>query len=69
MPEDKEERFGNWGGFVKDKYELCKTCKNSNGPKPWANSPSKAYCIAYPREKGVMKPRDIMEGADCPYYI
>lgn len=68
MEEGHNKRFGDWRGFKLQTYELCHSCKNANGQPPWANAPNKAYCIAYPKEKGVIKPKDVLNG-DCAFYI
>ncbi len=48
---------------------MCMTCKNANGQPPWADSPRKSYCIAFPREEGLRKPQDVYyDGAECQFY-
>ena len=52
------------------KPRACMTCALANGEPPWADSPLKSYCIAYPRELGEQKPPDVYyEGADCSEYV
>lgn len=48
----------------------CMTCAMANGQPPWADSPLKSYCIAFPREGGSTKPPEVYyEGADCARYV
>ena len=47
----------------------CMSCLNADGLPPWADSPLKSYCVAYPREEGRRKPAAVYyEGADCPLH-
>lgn len=56
-------------GVVAANPERCYTCVNSLGEPPWADKPTKSYCLAYPREEGLRKPPDVYyNGADCPFY-
>lgn len=60
-----EQDFSGMG----KKPRLCMTCANSNGKPPWADSPMKSYCMAYPREDGMRKPPEVYyEGGDCDFY-
>lgn len=48
----------------------CMGCANAHGPKPWADMPTKSYCVAYPREEGARKPADVYyEGAGCRFRV
>ena len=49
--------------------EKCMSCVNANGEPPWADKPTKSYCLAYPREEGARKPPAVYyDGADCEFY-
>ena len=38
---------------------VCKGCKYANGKKPFADMPTKMYCMVYDRESGHRKPTDV----------
>lgn len=47
----------------------CMTCLNANGEPPWADSPMKSYCLAFPREDGARKPPSVYyDGGPCEFY-
>lgn len=49
---------------------LCIKCINAHGKSPWADSPTKSYCIAYPRELNMRKPPAVYyNGAYCERFI
>ena len=57
-------------GFSGRRPRACMTCARANGEPPWADSPLKSYCTAFPREAGRRKPPDVYyEGADCALYV
>ena len=57
-------------GFSGRKPRACMTCALANGEPPWADSPLKSYCLAYPRDGGMQKPPEVYyEGADCEMYV
>lgn len=48
---------------------MCMTCLNANGEPPWADSPMKSYCLAFPREDGARKPPSVYyDGGPCEFY-
>ncbi len=52
------------------KPTACMTCAHANGEPPWADTPLKSYCTAFPREGGRRKPPEVYyEGADCAEYV
>lgn len=56
--------------FDTGKPRVCETCVLQNGPAPWADHPSKAYCIVYPREAGIEKPAGVCyDGEGCEFHI
>lgn len=65
----KLERISGEGaslGCVAANPVMCKTCLNAMGPAPWADKPTKSYCLAYPREEGARKPPSVYyEGGPC----
>ena len=64
---DKDKDFIT---FDTGKPRVCETCVLQDGPAPWADHPSKAYCIVYPREAGIEKPAGICyDGEGCEFYI
>ena len=64
------DRDKDFIAFDTGKPRFCETCALQNGPAPWADHPSKAYCIAYPREAGIEKPAGVsFDGDYCPYDV
>lgn len=66
-----EKNLGEQAGlmFTPAKPCKCMTCANSHGMPPWANTPFKAHCLAFPREEGMSKPsRVYFDGGDCEFY-
>lgn len=48
---------------------VCKGCKYANGEKPFADMPTKMYCMVYDRESGHRKPTDVYyDGKECRYF-
>lgn len=67
--EREYEKFNEPFGVKGPNPTRCMTCVNANGEPPWADKPTKSYCLAYPREEGRRKPVDVYyDGADCPLY-
>lgn len=49
--------------------KACMTCLNANGEPPWADRPTKSYCLAYPREEGERKPPSVYyDGGPCRFH-
>lgn len=49
--------------------EFCKTCIFRHGKPPFADLPTKAYCMIYSEESGNKKPDAVyFNGARCEYY-
>ena len=47
----------------------CMDCVNANGEPPWADSPLKSYCLAFPREEGARKPPSVYyDGGPCEFH-
>lgn len=47
----------------------CMDCLNANGEPPWADRPTKSYCLAYPREEGERKPPSVYyDGGPCRFH-
>lgn len=56
-------------GFKTANPVLCMTCLNANGEPPWADRPTKSYCLAFPREEGERKPPSVYyDGGPCEFY-
>lgn len=56
-------------GYLKRNPVWCKTCKHSHGDNAFENKPEKAYCIVYNRNRGIMKPDEVLFfGKECKYY-
>lgn len=50
--------------------KACRTCALRFGEPPYADSPEKSNCVAYPYESGRMKPDAVyFGGKDCAYYV
>lgn len=57
-------------GIVTAKPTRCMLCRNAHGEAPWADKPTKSYCIAYPREANMRKPAAVYyDGADCEKFV
>ena len=57
-------------GCVAARPRRCMACANSHGESPWADKPTKSYCIAYPREANMRKPAAVYyDGADCDKFV
>lgn len=47
----------------------CMDCLNANGEPPWADKPTKSYCLAFPRAEGERKPPSVYyEGGPCQFH-
>lgn len=67
--EIRAERFSGPLGYKTANPVACMTCLNSMGEPPWADSPNKSYCVAFPREEGRRKPPEVYyDGSDCPMH-
>lgn len=64
-PEEEIEIFG----CINPNPVYCKTCALAHGAPPFADKPEKAYCIAFPEEKGALKPHSVyFDGEPCEFY-
>lgn len=49
--------------------KACETCIFAHGEPPFADLPTKAYCMIYSRDRGISKPPGVYyEGKPCEYY-
>ena len=63
--ESKAERWGCRG----INPVFCRTCIFAHGEPPFADSPEKAYCRIYERDKGTSKPPEVYyDGERCEFY-
>lgn len=66
---DRINGVGEIIGWKTCNARACETCLNAHGEPPWADSPRKSYCVAYPREEDMRKPPSVYyDGADCEFY-
>lgn len=65
MADHTDERLS----FKQANPVMCMTCLNANGEPPWADKPTKSYCLAYRREDGDRKPPSVYyDGGPCAFY-
>lgn len=54
---------------VRPTAKECRKCQNSISDSVFENGPEKAYCKAFKREKGQIKPKAVLfKGASCPRF-
>lgn len=68
----KSDRINGEGsaiGFATANPVMCMTCLNANGEPPWADKPTKSYCLAFPRAEGLRKPPSVYyDGKPCEFH-
>lgn len=70
MSEKLDKKFQNEVlGTTSPSNYYCYTCAYGYGAPPFADNPSKAYCMIYTRDNSTGKPKGVsFNGKKCTYY-